>query len=50
MLFHMVLTAVIGGSLPGFTQDFYQGFTGDVLTPFLVIGGLFLAEYVNRLG
>jgi ATP-binding cassette subfamily B multidrug efflux pump len=50
MLTHMALTAVIGVALPGLTQDFYQGFTGDVLTPFLVLGGLFLAEYANRLG
>ncbi|MFP5492628.1 MAG: ATP-binding cassette domain-containing protein [Bacteriovoracia bacterium] len=50
MLFHMALTAVIGILLPGITEDFYQDFQKDALTPFLVLGGLFLAEYVNRLG
>jgi ATP-binding cassette, subfamily B, multidrug efflux pump len=50
MLVHMGLTGLIGLALPGITESFYQDFNGPALTPFLVLGGLFLAEYVNRLG
>ncbi|MBY0516797.1 MAG: ABC transporter ATP-binding protein/permease [Bacteriovoracaceae bacterium] len=47
---HMGLTGLIGFLLPSLTEKFYQNFTQDPLTPFLVLGGLFFAEYVNRLG
>jgi len=50
MVVHMGLTGLIGLALPQVTESFYQDFSGEPLTPFLVLGGLFLAEYVNRLG
>lgn len=50
MLVHMGITSVIGLVLPGITQTFYQDFTKLELTPFIVLGGLFIGGYVNRLG
>jgi ATP-binding cassette subfamily B protein len=50
MLVHMGITGLIGLALPQITENFYQDFAGEALTPFLVLGGLFLTEYVNRLG
>lgn len=47
---HMAATSAIGLYLPGITESFYQDFLRDDLTPFMVLGGLFLVEYVNRLG
>lgn len=47
---HMAATSAIGLYLPGITESFYQDFLRDELTPFMVLGGLFLVEYVNRLG
>jgi hypothetical protein len=46
----MVVTAAIGLTLPGVTESFYQDFQKAGLTPFIVLGSLFLAEYINRLG
>lgn len=50
ILFHMIVTSVIGVMLPGLTEDFYTNFKGEALTPFIYLGSFFLAEYINRLG
>lgn len=47
---HMGITSVIGLLLPGITETFYQDFIKSELTPFITLGSLFLAEYINRLG
>lgn len=47
---HMGVTSLIGLFLPGITESFYQDFLKADLGPFMILGALFLAEYVNRIG
>lgn len=46
----MLVTAGIGVALPLVTENFYGHFRDQALDAFIVLGGLFLLEYVNRIG
>jgi hypothetical protein len=46
---HMAITGAIGLLLPSLTENFYNDFKNGN-TAFYYLAGLFIAEYVNRVG